>query len=90
MTADDPRGDLADQADASIVAAERAAIDAALARRDVRLDERDAARMDPIQDEPELDMSSHDDSDDPLGAGGDDVSSREDGAPAEPDDLTLT
>ena len=87
MTAEEPRGDLADQADATIAAAEREAIEAALAQRAVRLDGRDAARMDHITDEPDFDMGSHDDSDDPAGAGGDDIALLESGAPTDPNGL---
>ena len=73
MTAEDVRGDLADQADATVMANEQAAIRAALDGRDVELTDVDEARPDRIDDEARLDLGDPDDSDDPAHAGGDDV-----------------
>jgi hypothetical protein len=88
MSSDDVRGDLADQADATIAAAEQEAIRAALAGRDIEQDRGDAARPDRVEDEPVLDLGDGDDSDDPAHDGGDDVATSSAGAPAEPlDDL---
>jgi len=89
MSTDDVRGDLADQADATIVAAEQEAIQAALAGRDIEQDHADAARPDRIEDEAELDLGDGDDSDDPAHDGGDDTSLSRTGAPAEPVDVQL-
>jgi len=88
MSTDDVRGDLADQADATIAAAEQEAIRAALAGRDIEQDRGDAARPDRVKDEPALDLGDGDDSDDPAHDGGDDVATSSTGAPTEPvDDL---
>jgi hypothetical protein len=88
MSSDDVRGDLADQADATIAAAEQEAIRAALAGRDIEQDRGDAARPDRVLDEPALDLGDGDDSDDPAHDGGDDVATSSSGAPSEPvDDL---
>jgi hypothetical protein len=83
MSAEDNRGDLADQAEASIEADERAAIAAGLAGRQITLDDEDSARPDRIADEPPLDLGDPDDSDDELNAGGDDIGTSSSGAPAE-------
>lgn len=79
---DDVLGDLADQADGVIAAAEQEAIRAALAGRTVEQDETDGARPDRVHDEPALDLGDGDDSDDPAHDGGDDIASS--GAPVEP------
>ena len=89
MSTDDVRGDLADQADATIAAAEQEAIQAALAGRDIEQDHADAARPDRIEDEAELDLGDGDDSDDPAHDGGDDTAVSRTGAPAEPVDVQL-
>jgi hypothetical protein len=84
MSSDDVRGDLADQADLTIAAAEQEAIRAALAGRDIEQDRGDAARPDRVDDEPVLDLGDGDDSDDPAHDGGDDVATSSTGAPSEP------
>jgi hypothetical protein len=89
MSTDDVRGDLADQADATIAAAEQEAIRAALAGRDIEQDRGDAARPDRVADEPSLDLGDGDDSDDPVHDGGDDIATSSSGAPAEPVDEVL-
>jgi hypothetical protein len=89
MSTDDVRGDLADQADATIAAAEQAAIKAALAGRDIEQDRGDAARPDRVAEEPSLDLGDGDDSDDPAHDGGDEVATSSSGAPAEPVDELL-
>jgi hypothetical protein len=83
MTAEDVRGDLADQADATVMANEQAAIRAALEGRDVELTDVDEARPDRIPDEARLDLGDPDDSDDPAHAGGDDIARS--GSPDEDD-----
>jgi hypothetical protein len=88
MSSDDVRGDLADQADATIAAAEQEAIRAALAGREIEQDRGDAARPDRVEQEPTLDLGDGDDSDDPVNDGGDDLATSSSGAPSEPvDDL---
>lgn len=91
MNSDEVSGDLADQADATIAAAEQEAIQAALAGRDIEQDRGDAARPDRVEDEPVLDLGDGDDSDDPAHDGGDDVATTSSGAPEEPvDDVART
>jgi hypothetical protein len=84
MSSDETSGDAADQADATIAAAEQEAIAAALAGRDIEQDRADAARPDRVGDEPALDFGDGDDSDDPAHDGGDDVATTSTGAPEEP------
>ena len=74
MSMSEPSGDMADQADALIVAAEREAIRAALEGRTPLTEGNNDARVERIRDEPSLDLGDGDDSDDPLHAGGDDAS----------------
>lgn len=59
MSTDEPRGDMADQAEISIMAAERAAIEAVLAARQRRLEETSTARPDPGHGHP-AEPSTHD------------------------------
>lgn len=89
MSQDDVRGDLADQADASIASFEQEAIEAALAGRRREEDDDDLARPDRVADEPVLDLGDGDDSDDPAHAGGDDVAVTTTGSPQEPDDVVI-
>jgi hypothetical protein len=86
MSSDDVHGDLADQADSMIAAAEQEAIRAALVGSAIDQDRGDGARPDRVEDEPALDLGDGDDSDDPAHHGGDDVSTSPAGAPADPID----
>jgi hypothetical protein len=60
MSTDEPRGDMVDQAEISIMAAERAAIEAVLAARQRRLEERSDAKPAPGDTAGHHDPTTHD------------------------------